>query len=567
MMVVCPTALLEAQAGGGSPDASRSGDTSARHERPKRRAATKKYDLDLTQPAPLDPPGGKGEDDFAGPLNFEGDGGEAQADPADAVGFGNTPTAAAPSGDSADAAGFGSGTSDAVGFGDADFTPNAASSSVLTAPASDPIKLGATLRLQIASRTSPLQLAKARQLLGVRLEARHSFFDALSVRLYAAAHSEADFHILANQADYDSATFDTYAWQLGPREVYVALEWSAFELRVGEQIINLGQADMLSVLDVFNPRDLREPLITESEDLRLPVLTTRLGVTLDRIRVEVMVVHEPYFGLRAPPLGEFSPLRKLILDDPTLGPALEDRTLSNRDVPGHHLVDVDATQVHARLTWTGPGVDLSFLVSDLLDPFGVPSLPPASAFDAKSIDLPIAHPRYLLFGQGGAWTLGPCILRWELAYEHDRPWTVTQTDTDLMLWSIARMSALRGVIGLTYAPSTTTQAMLEISQAYLFVNPPAGTTLLFPAEAPQLALRINQTFLSERLTLAGLAYFIGVSPFNAWAARVDIRYALTDDIEAAIGFTTYQPTNRFGVFYGLRGHDRLMFSIRWNVSN
>jgi hypothetical protein len=231
------------------------------------------------------------------------------------------------------------------------------------------------------------------------------------------------------------------------------------------------------------------------------------------------------------------------------------------------LFDLDATQVHARVSWSGPGVDLSFLASDLLDPFGVPSLPPASAFDAESIAVPIAHPRYFLIGHGGAWTFGPCILRWELAYEHDRPLTVTQTDSDLMLWSIARMSALRGVIGLTYAPSTTTQAMLELSQAYLFEATPGGTALLFPAEAPQLAIRVNQTLWKERLTLAAFAYFVGVSPWNAWAARFDVRYAISDDVEAAIGFTTYQPTGHFSVFYGFKGHDRLMFSLRWNVSS
>jgi hypothetical protein len=494
---------------------------------------------------------------------------EPPADSADAVGFGTnvSESAAYPTADSADAVGFGNDANDSVGFGDTAFSPSAETTPSLAASEPSPVKLSATLRLQLASRTAPFHLAKARQLLDLRLEAHHALGDSLTLRFHAAGHSEADFQVLAHPGDYSSATFDTYGWQVGPREIYAALEWSALELRIGEQIINLGQTDMLSALDIGNPRDLRDPLMTEPEDLRLPVLTSRLGLTLDRTRIEVMLIHEPYFGLRAPPLGEWNPLRKLILEDPTLGPALDGRNLRNRDVPGHRLLDLDATQVHARVSWSGPGVDLSFLASDLLDPFGVPSLPPASAFDAETIEVPVAHPRFFLFGHGGAWTLGPCILRWELAYEHDRPLTVTQIDRELMLWSIARVSALRGVLGLTYAPSTTTQAMLELSQAYLFEAPPTGTALLFPAEAPQLAMRVNQMLFKERLTLAAFAYFIGVSPFNAWAARFDMRYDVTDDIEAAVGFTTYQPTGHFGVFYGFKGHDRLMFSLRWNVSS
>jgi hypothetical protein len=484
---------------------------------------------------------------------------EAAPEAAGAIGFGDEPhidTSAERAPDGADS----------VGFGDESFERSADPASASGVPESMQFALGATLRLQTASRVSSGRFAKARQLLDVRFEARRELGNGARLRVYAAGHTEVDYLLLADMDEYDRETFDVYAWQVRPREVYLAFEWSAIELRVGEQIVNLGQAEVLSVLDVINPRDLREPFLTEPEDVRLPVLMSRLSVAIDRTRIEVMAVHEPYFGLLPPPLGEFSPLRQFILEDPTLGPALEDRTMRNVHVPSHALFDLDATQFHARVHWSGPSVDLSLQASDLLDRAGVPSLPPATEFEKDTIDVPIAHPRYALFGHSGAYTLGPCILRWELAYEHRRPVTVRTIDSNLMIWSLARTTALSGMLGVTYAPSAATNVGFELSQAYRVGALPVGTALLFPLDLPQFALRATQMLLRERLTISGVALLIGLAPVNAWAARIEVRYAITDDVEAALGFTSYQPSRHFGMFYGFEHNDRLFFHLRWNLS-
>jgi hypothetical protein len=484
---------------------------------------------------------------------------ERTPEAADVIGFGDEPHLDASAERAPDDA-------DTVGFGDESFEQSTQPASASAVPDSRQFALGATLRLQTASRVSSGRFAKARQLLDVRFEARRELGNGARLRVYAAGHTEVDYLLLANMDEYDRETFDVYAWQVRPREVYLAFEWSAIELRVGEQIVNLGQAEVLSVLDVINPRDLREPLSTEPEDMRLPVLMSRLSMAIDRTRIEVIAVHEPYFGLLPPPLGEFSPLRQFILEDPTLGPALEDRTMRNLHVPPHALFDLDATQFHARVNWSGPSVDLSIQASDLLDRAGVPSLPPATEFEKDTIDVPIAHPRYALFGHSGAYTLGPCILRWELAYEHRRPVTVRTLDSSLMIWSLARTSALSGMLGVTYAPSATTNVALELSQTYRLEALPVGTALLFPLDLPQFALRASQMLLRDRLTISGVALLVGLAPVNAWAARIEVRYAITDDVEAALGFTSYQPNRHFGMFYGFEHNDRLFFNLRWNVS-
>lgn len=455
---------------------------------------------------------------------------------------------------------------DDIGFGSGEVESSAAPVEPSTSESVTTYKLGATLRMQTAYRLAAQLFAKARQLVDVRLDVRHDFGSDVSLRLYAAGHTEVDLYLLANHNAVDPTTFDVYLWNARPREIYLALDWSAFALRIGEQIVNLGQGEILSALDVVNPRDLREPLLTDAEDMRLPVLMTRASVTIDRVRIEAIAVHEPYFGMLAPPLGEFSPLRKLILEDPTLGPALEDRSLRNHPVPAHTLIEPDATQFHARVAWSGPSVDLVLVASDLLDPAGVPTLPPAAEFDRETIEIPIAHPRYALFGHNGAYTLGPILFRWELVYEHRRPVTLQRTDTEFTLWTRDRMSAVRGMFGLTYAPTTQTSLAVEALQTLLLDPPPRDTALLFPLEATQLALRINQSALRERLTFSGVLLWIGVAPFNGFALRVESRYAITDALEVALGLVWYQPTEHFGVFYGFGESERVFLNVRWNVS-
>jgi hypothetical protein len=485
----------------------------------------------------------------------------------DAIGFGDAPGAPAP------------GAADAVGFGDAASARDSAaesaplpSESALSEPPS-PFALGATLRLQSALRTEssePSRLAKLRQVVQLRFDFKHDFGSSAQLRLHASVRSEVDFVYLLDPAAYDPPTYEQYAWLILPEETYLAFDCAPLQLSFGEQIVNFGQGEMLSVLDVINPRDLREPLLTDPADLRLPVLLTRAGLAIERTRAEVVVVHEPFFGLSAPPLGEFSPLRKLLLDNPAFGPAVTGRSLRNQHLPEHSLIDLGATQVHGRVSWSGSGVDLALLAASLLDGVGVPSLPPPQSFAEQNIELPITHPRYSMLGHAGAASLGAFVLRWELAFNFSRPFTARHTDTQLMNWFAVRSHELQGMLGLTYVPTATTSAALEVAQSYLFDDPGRSpelhTETLFPVQAPQFALRFNQSLLRERLNLALFGLLIGLPRVNAWAARAELSYALMDNINVALGFVMYRPSDQFGVFYGFEHVDRVFLNLRWDVS-
>lgn len=409
-------------------------------------------------------------------------------------------------------------------------------------------------------RGGPHRLGSAGQALDLTLEYRQHVGEFM-LRAQLAGHAEADYAYLFNRAHYDQPTLEIYGWQVWVGESYLALQWPVFELSVGTQIVNFGPGEMLGALDIVNPRNLRSLFVADPGDLRLPVLMTRAKLNLDRIRFELLAVHEPYFGLSAPPLGEFSPFRRLLLDDAALGPALAGREIRLSHLPARDLREFKATQVHAFLSWSLPDVDLSLSASSLLDPLGVPGFPPPSAWDSNSLEFPLTHPRFTLLGTGGAWTVGAFVLRWEAAFAIDRPLATRASNATVLMISQARSHVATGLLGFTWQPSFTTSAALELTHSYVFED----LALLFPVDATQVAVRFNQQFFSERWTFSLLSLLIGVTTFNAWVGRAELSYALSDGLSIAVGYVTYHPSDQLGLFYGFDHNDRLFATLRSNA--
>lgn len=467
---------------------------------------------------------------------------------------------------------------DELGFSDAPIAapapaPSTDSASTGAAAPAASVRLSGSAALESAVRLErpDARWGKLRQVLGLRLEHNHLIGqEGASFQAVASGRGEADFAYLMNPEKYDDPTMELYGSRLIVGETYLRVATSHVELAFGEQIVNLGQGEVLSVLDVVNPRDLREPLFQDAAALRLPVLMSRLGVTLDRLSAVLLAVHEPYFGLLPPPTGEFSPFRKLLLDIPTLGSVLTERELRYQHEPGRAPTQIDATQFHLRLAYSGSNVDLSLHASSLLDPLGIPALPNAEAWAREDIDLPVYHPRYGLIGQSGAASMGAFVLRWELAAELKRPYLLAPLDTTLPEWSSERMNTLGGMLGLTYIPSARANLALEVLQTGVLDNPerrtPKEAELLFPVEATQLALRSDTRFLRDRAQLTLLVLCIGVLDFNALAARAELAYELFDAVRASLGVVTYQPSSEFGVFYGFNRNDRIYANVRWDFA-
>lgn len=414
-------------------------------------------------------------------------------------------------------------------------------------------------------------LAQARQSLDLGLRYKKRLArgaDPPLVRLVGDLHLEQDLAYLVERDDFDQPTLDTYESQIIGGESFAALSIGAFELTVGRQIVAWGQGEMLSPLDVVNPRDLREPGLAELDDLRMAVLASRVGVFVEAHRLEVMLVHESFFGLVPPPFSDFSPLRTLVLGDPLVGPLLAGRSARFEHVPDRW--DAGAGELFARWSWTGPGVDLALYGASLLDRQGVPALPSASELSADPVVLRVYHPRYTMFGHAGAWPWGDFVLRWELGVDIDRP--LVATDSRLPAFNVlaTRREQVNGMLGITYAGIEDGSIGFEVAQRWLPEGPdfaPAtpGVELLSPLEEPAFALRWMQNLLRERLRLTVVGTAFGLGEFLGWFARAEAGYEIVEALEVGLGYATYHPRgDALGPLLGFTTHDRAFTWLRWD---
>ena len=463
-----------------------------------------------------------------------------------------------------DDAGFGS--DDDAGFGGA--TTDAPA--VAPPPPPSPWIVGGALRSEWAAWTERFggddnPFAKGRQALDLDARWRGGRW-----RLQLAGHLEGDAAYLHERDTWQDATIEQYAWRFWPRDSFLSAAFGAFDVTVGWQTVAQGQAEVTGFLDTANPRDLREPGLAELEDLRLPVLSTRIGWFSGADRVELLVVHESSFGLRTPPIGPFSPLPALLADQAPPGvnvdAALDGKELSFRHAQGRW--GAQWQQVFARWEHQGRGVDLGFYAASTLDKVGVfrlDSVTPFLAPDVDRIRLTLDHLRYTVVGHAGATTVGDVVLRWEVGSELGRPLNVDATPEGGSVLDyrigVVRRPVLQAMLGGTWTAPGDVSVSAEVAKAHVLDAP---AELLLPVEAPVVALRLMRTMLRERLRLMAVASMFGAPRRYGWLARAEASYELGDGLRAMVGYMHYGPGDSFSPISGLDDHDRALLRLRWD---
>lgn len=113
-------------------------------------------------------------------------------------------------------------------------------------------------------------------------------------------------------------------------EAYVlASPTRKMDIKIGRQIVAWGTSETLRVIDVLNPMDKRLPGQTDIEDLRLPVVMTRLDYFPDTSwSITGIVVHETRFDKEPPWGSDFYPCDFKLPRDPESYFSLENQELA-----------------------------------------------------------------------------------------------------------------------------------------------------------------------------------------------------------------------------------------------
>ncbi len=480
-------------------------------------------------------------------------------------------------GDEGDEGGWGD-DDDSGGFADAD----------VAAPVADkkpfPLSFGGSLATSEAFWLEPRQdhsaFAKARQSADLWLGFRQGI-----VRAKLSGHGEYDIAMEVNKDEWDQATLDEYRQQLALREAWLSLSTGPLDTTLGRQVVGWGEGRAISVVDLVNPRDLREPGMVDLEDLRLPVTMARLSLSLNSDgfwkgshRFEAMIVPEADFGYRSPPNGPFGNLPGVIesasLDYDINGIDDWAALLSGAEISWNHLQkrwDLNQIQGFGRWSWRGRGLDLSLMGGSLLDQQGVFLLPEltdlvTAANTGEAIAVDLDHRRYTMVGHSGAGQLPWLLLRWELAYKAGVPINAGDIlDTSGFVPTFAirtdEVDLVQGLLGLSWSGWKGTTLDVDLVEGVKVKGP---DDYLFPVDASAWSARFAKPLLRQRMEVEAMVLGWGWTAEYGWAGRAGVSYDIMDGLAASVAAITYHPGTERGPLLGFDEHDRAQVGLRWD---
>lgn len=409
-----------------------------------------------------------------------------------------------------------------------------------------PVHVGGFVRSQWGlwtERFDDNSFATGRQNLDLWLRYRRG-----DLRILAEGHLEYDVAYLYQRDTYDEPTLDAYEWLIDTREVFAELTRGAFQLVVGRQIIPLGESNLVTPVDVVSPYDTRLVALTDVDDMRLPLLATRLGYLRGSSQFDLFVIHETGFGYRSSPLGAFSQL-------PALGVPPSPVPLRYRDLQDRFAVDQQ--ELMARWIRTGAGLDTTLFAGSVLDNTGVFLL---DAEGAEPGDITLDHRRYGVVGMSAAKPVSSWVIKWDASVEVNRAVNVVRTPGTLDVVT-DETSIVNVVLSTLYSGIQDATLSMELAKGFYLDG---IDQVLLPFDAPTLGLRGSYSMRRGDLELTGTALFSGLELEYGWFLRAEVAYRFADGLKGILGYATYHPGDEFSLLSGFETHDRLFGQLRWD---
>jgi hypothetical protein len=355
-------------------------------------------------------------------------------------------------------------------------------------------------------------------------------------RAFASGKGFYDFvYGLKGSDEYTDEVLDSYEGELEVREAYLQGGITGnLDIKLGRQIVVWGKSDNIRVVDVLNPLDLREPGLTDIEDLRLPVTMTKLDYYWGDFNLSGIAIHEVRFNENPAYGSDFYPLVT---------------PLPPEDVPSNYL---ENTQFAVALNGIFTGWDLGFYWADIYDPNAhlevlAPGWPPS---------LELKHARINMLGSAVNVALGNWLLKAEAAWLDGLKFT-TQPDK-----TYTRLDVLGGV---EYSGFTDTTIALEIADQHIFDHEEELEEEPDTRHEDQIqwAARLNRDFMNETLSVTLLLSVYGEKWQNGAFQRLSAEYDITDALLVNGGVVFYQSGDLL-IWKEVEENDRLFLEFKYS---
>jgi len=342
-------------------------------------------------------------------------------------------------------------------------------------------------------------------------------------------------YTIKDRDDFTEDVLDNYESELEFGEAYFLGSLAdGFDIKVGRQIVVWGKSDNVRVTDVLNPLDLREPGITDIEDLRLPVGMTRFDFYVDSWNLTAIALHEIRFG-KLPEYGsDFYP---------------EPQPLPPGEIPTH---GGNNTEFAAALNGIFRGWDLSFYWADIFN-----DLPNAELVSGTfPPQIRMNHTRLTMLGMAVNVALGNWLIKTEGAHFNGFRFLNTTGK---------RFSRIDATLGIEYSGFNDTGVSVEIIDRYLYdfdpvlEEPPDSMT----ENQFQSVVRLTRNFINETLKLTFLASTFGATGEDGALQRLSAEYDYTDAFKISGGIVLYQSGDR-KEFKNIGDNDRLFIETKYS---
>jgi hypothetical protein len=353
-----------------------------------------------------------------------------------------------------------------------------------------------------------------------------------SWQLFASGRAAYDLAYTINgRDDYTEQVLDRHEQEVELTDTYLSGRLGQrVDIKLGRQIVVWGTSENLRVTDILNPLDLREPGITDIEELRLPVAMTRIDVGAGPWQLTGLAIHEHRFH-KTPAYGHEFYAYGFPLPPDSKPPC-----------------SLDSTELAVAAHGFFKGWDLAFYWARFYD--DNPHLAIGESFLPE-----LRHSRLTMIGTAWDLAAGDFLIKAEAAHFRE---------LETFYLPGQRLARSELLAGLEYTGPADTWVTFEVVGRHLHGFQPVLELPPDMARENELdwVLRVSQAFRHQTLLVTAVAMSFGVKGDGGALQRLEARYDLNDRIEITGGVVLYQSGDRPG-FVGIGDNDRLFIEIEF----
>ena len=349
----------------------------------------------------------------------------------------------------------------------------------------------------------------------------------------------------AEVSRFSRRAFAGKALEMELRELYYDWKIKNHYLTIGKQQIVWGKTDGLKLLDVVNPTNLREFLLDDFDNSRIPLWSVKADIALGKIKTQLVWIPDQTYHDLPDRNSAFFP--SAFFPQPGEGLPVEVKPLEK---PAHNIKNSDAGM---RISGFIKGWDVTLNYFYHFDDF--PVIHAVSGPSALALT-PI-YKRHHLAGGTFSNSFGKVTMRGEIAYAFGKYFSLAGKlpGTQGNFRSDQFMSGL----GMDYSGISNTLISVQWFEDYILKNRPVpGRDRL----ESNLSLLVNRNFKNETITLEVIA----VQNLNKGDGfiRPKLKYQLRSNIILSSGIDLFYGSRQrlFGQFKDL---NRIGLGIQWGL--